>query len=235
MQTEADGNRICWDEFSAEEALVVLRRIAAELGGQAVSGFLDAHQWVPLARQPGVLLDGGHPQAQFRRAALGMERIPLAISRCAMAQLPPAVHTARQLRSWLYRQEIPDSSLGDIVVTDHLQLVTDPRVGLAVAGLTGEVLPSWSEPRVAIKRATAAGPRADAVTAAVFGVSRGEAQTAIKHGFLFADYSPVEKRTQTVAAGQHLVFRTKGRAALERIEPNQRSGRIWVDYRLYPC
>jgi RNA-binding protein YlmH len=68
----------------------------------------------------------------------------------------------------------------------------------------------------------------------VFNVSRGEAQTAIKHGFVFVNFQPLSKRTQTLAPGQQLVFRTKGRAALASIELNPRSGRVWVEYYVYP-
>lgn len=235
MRIEDDRRQICWDEFSTGEALTLLRRLAADAGGKAVSGFLDTHQWVSLPSEPGIRLDGGHSCAQFRRAALGLKSVPLAINQCPASNLPAGLHTARQLRGWLYRQGAPDGSLGDIVVTDQVLAVTDPQLDLSACGLDTEQLDSWPNPQSELKRTTAAAPRADAVAAAVFAVSRGEAQTAIKHGFLFADFQPVDKRTQTLAAGQQLIFRTRGRAELVGIELNPRSGRVWVEYRLYPC
>lgn len=235
MQAEDAGPYICWDELSADEALLLLRRSAAEHDGQSVSGFLDTHQWVPLANAPGIRLDGGHPRAQFRRAAINLDVVPLRVSRLALAQLPNGVRTARQLRGWLYRNGAPDSTLGDIVVADEVALVADPQLDFARLELAAAKLNDWPEPRAGIKRTTAAGPRADAVVSALFSVSRGEAQTAIKHGFVFVDFHPLAKRTQMLAAGQEIVFRTKGRASIVQIELNPRSGRVWVEYRHYPC
>ena len=45
---------------------------------------------------------------------------------------------------------------------------------------------------------------------------------------------PQEERAQLLAAGDQLVYRTKGRAMLLSLEENPRSKRTWVEYRLYP-
>jgi len=225
---------ICWDELSAQEVLQLLRRQAANHDGSALSGFLDTHQWAPLANQAGLSFEGGHPQAQFRRGGLNRTEIPVGVFQLPADEFPENVHTPRQLRGWLYRNDAPDSSIGDIVVAGNAVVLADPALPRAVPGLALEETGSWPALQTAPQRSTAASSRADAVVSTVFNVSRGEAQTAIKHGFVFVNFQPLIKRTQTLVPGQQLVFRTKGRAALESIELNPRSGRVWVEYYVYP-
>jgi len=234
MLDEGINRNICWDELSAEEVLALLRQTAEQHGG-AVSGFLDTHQWVPLAEQPGLILNGGHPQAQFRRAGINLERLPVAIYRLPAGALPDNVHTPRQLRGWLYRNAAPDSSIGDISAAGDLTLAADPALPLAIPELALVELSGWSAELPKLQRSTAASSRADAVVSTVFNVSRGEAQTAIKHGFVFVNFQPLAKRTQTLVPGQQLVFRTKGRALLAASALNPRSGRVWVEYYFFPC
>ena len=103
-----------WSELPPQDVLRILRELAAR-DGQAQSGFLDTHQWAPLAGEGiSISLSGGHPQAQFRRAGIGLQ--PQVAITC-LPGLPPAVNSLRMLRGWLYRNGAPDGSLGDIAQT----------------------------------------------------------------------------------------------------------------------
>ena len=221
----------CWAELPAED---VLARLKAR-GPGAVSGFLDTHQWSPLSDRPGITLAGGHPAAQFRRAAFDSPEIGWRAFAVDRADLPEHGRNPRQLRGWLYRQGLPDSSLGDIIAGADWTLVTaEPDIELLEVGLKARLLTGWDAPEVEAKRTTAAGTRIDAVLTSLFRVSRGEAQTALKYGFVYLNFRPVEKRTAAVRAGDQIVYRTKGRAEVTVLEVNQRSGRVWVESRSYP-
>lgn len=226
----------CWTELPAGDIETRLQQLARQGDGTAVTGFLDTHQWSPLLEMPGITVSGGHPAAQFRRAALGAAEIGTVLFRIASQQLPPGIHTARQLRSWLYRTDLPDGCIGDIICTrDHTVLVTEPGIEPLEVGLPAGLLHAWQEPPVEVQRATAAGTRIDAMAAILFRVSRGEARTAVEHGFIFRGFAPVTKRTAQVQAGDQLVFRTKGRTEIIALDTNPRSGRQWVEYRSYPA
>lgn len=214
--------------------LALLRTIDRTTPGAASTGFLDTHQWVPLTSQPGVTIAGGHPDAQYRRAALSRSQPQLLSFSLRRVDLPDGVHTARLLRRWLYRAGLPDGALGDIIVADSALIIAAPDAGLEHA-VPGAVRSDTIElPAVPISRTTAAGPRADAVLTALFKVSRGEAQTAIKYGFVFRNCAPLTKRTTALGAGDQVVYRTKGRAEIVSIETNPRSGRVWVEFRSFP-
>jgi ribosomal 50S subunit-recycling heat shock protein len=223
-----------WAELSAPEVLALLKRIAAEEEGAAASGFLDTHQWAELQREPGLALSGGHGAAQFRRAGIGADELQVLIWRVAAKNIPEGVRTPRQLRSRLYRSGLPDSSVGDIVIDGDAVLALTPAASPAAAGLVAVQQDAWPAGLVAAKRRTASAARMDAVVSAVFSVSRGEAQTAIEYGFIFCGFQPVAKRTQTVRPGDHIVYRTKGRAEIVELAENKRSGRMWVEYRIFP-
>lgn len=208
--------------------------MAHSAGGKAVTGFLDTHQWSSLAGDLQLQLEGGHPQAQFRRAGLGV--LPqVRHFHVPRGALPEGARTARQLRGWLYRGGLPDGAVGDIVVGEHVAMAVEEDVEPAEFGLPARLVPGWQPPVMEPSRVTAAGPRIDAVVAALFKVSRGEAQTAIQYGFIFCDFRRVEKQTQQVLAGAQLVYRTKGRAEVLALNENTKSGRLWVEFRLYPA
>lgn len=225
--------RYCWAELPADEILALLREFATQ-STRAASGFLDTHQWVPLAGEDDVLIDGGHPAAQYRRASLAPAQPELHHFTAGRSELPDGVRTARQLRRWLYSAGAPDGALGDIIVDDTVSVIGSP------AGSLDRILPAlqeaanWSLPAASPRRTTAASGRADAVLTALFNVSRGEAQTAIEYGFVFRNFKPLAKRTQQLAAGDQIIYRTKGRSELISLDTNPRSGRVWVEFRSYP-
>lgn len=225
-----------WTELPAADILAQLRHLAGQPSARAVSGFLDAHQWIPLLAQPDITIEGGYPWAQYRRAALGAASNEFAFFKITPNQLPDGIHTPRQIRIWLYRAGLPPDSIGDIICGREFTIMAvEQGIEPLEVGLPAGLVPVWALPTVDLRRATAAGPRADAVLTALFRVSRGEAQTAIEHGFVFCNAAPVTKRTHQLHAGDNLLFRTKGRAELVSMETNPRSGRIWVEYRSFPA
>jgi len=225
----------CWSELPPEDILARLKSLTNQTGQGASSGFLDTHQWSALQDEPGISLTGGHPAAQHRRAAFSLPETGVRYFQVSNGDLPDQGRTVRQLRSWLYRQGLPESSLGDIIRGDELtMMVVEPDIELLEAGLPARLMKSWKPPVITAKRTTAAGPRIDAVLTSTFKVSRGEAQTALKFGFIYHNFRQVTKRTATVQAGDQIVYRTKGRAEVAAIESNPRSGRVWVESRYYP-
>jgi RNA-binding protein YlmH len=88
---------------------------------------------------------------------------------------------------------------------------------------------------LATTRTTAASRRADAQLTALFKVSRGEAQIAIEYGFVYRNFRPLTKRTQSLSIGDQIVYRTKGRAEIVGLETNPRSGRVWVEFLSFPA
>jgi hypothetical protein len=228
------GAHFVWAELPWREVQAQLARMAQAPSGPTATGFLDTHQWCYLRDDPQLVCAGGHPQAQFRRVGIG-HAPPVRHFRVERSALPEGVRTARQLRSWLYRAGLPDSAVGDIALGEYAVLVVEEDVELAELGLAARLAPDWQPALAPPARVTAAGARADAVVAALFKVSRGEAQTAIKYGFVFCDFHEVEKQTHNVPAGAQLVYRTKGRADILALDQNTKSGRLWVEFRLYPA
>jgi RNA-binding protein YlmH len=88
---------------------------------------------------------------------------------------------------------------------------------------------------VPVERLSCASTRADAIMALVFKVGRAEAQTAIEFGFAFLDFNPLTNRSARLKAGDQLVYRSKGRVEIVALEENARSGRMWVEFRRFPC
>jgi RNA-binding protein YlmH len=198
----------------------------------ACSLFLDTHQWSPLPANPSMRIAGGHPAAQFRR--VGLEAVPeVHVQR--VIEMPEEVRSARQLRLWLYRAGLPEGAVGDVVVASSQAWLVSALPELALAGLRAERVSCWAAPDVTPQKATVAANRLDAVVAAIFRVSRTEAQTAIKYGFIFLDFHAAAKQTQPLARGTQLVYRTKGRAEIVSLNEHTRSGRLWAEYRLYPA
>jgi hypothetical protein len=229
----APGAGFIWGALPWRDVLARLTRQADEHGGQAVTSFLDTHQWCYLRQDARLCIDGGHPQAQFRRITIGAAP-EVRYFRAESGALPEGVRTAKQLRAWLYRSGLPDGAAGDIVLGAYALLAVEDGIEPAELGLAAKLVSAWQPPDIPAVRVTAAGLRADAITAAVFKVSRGEAQTAIKYGFVFCDFKQVEKQTQALHPGAQLVYRTKGRAEIAALSENTKSGRLWVEYKLYP-
>ena len=224
--------RLNWRELAPSEVLAILKREAAQRGS-CCSGFLDAHQWIPLASDSRLVVTGGHTQAQFRR--VGMHCRPgVAIVRVSAEAIQRDCRSPRELRSWLRQAGLRDDDVGDVAVgPPHWAVVAGESVPLAVAAGVEECS-AWQPTDRQLATATVAANRADSVVAAVFHVSRGEAQTAIRCGFIFGDWQPLSKRTQPLSPGSQLVYRTKGRAEIVELGGTTRSGRLRITARVWP-
>jgi hypothetical protein len=215
-----------WSELAPDEVLLALRDTKA-------SGFLDTHQYAAWGPAAEVLLNGGYPHAQLRRAALAAA--PQV--RCwtmRRSDLPPNIAVPRQLRGYIQRELGLSDAVGDIVIGEHVAVAANPEVDLAELFPGAVWTDGWEPPAVRPERATAAGLRLDSIVAALFRVSRGEAQTAIEYGFVFLNFAPALKRTLAVKAGDQLVYRTKGRCELASLGENTRSGRAVVEFKRFP-
>jgi len=221
-----------WSQLSAEEVLTLLQRGSA--AGRVASGFLDTHQWAPLQAKRQLQIYGGYEEAQYRRITLSTDPPSVTYHVLTGAKLPKGVSRPQQFRHWCYRAGLPPDSLGDIVFGDQVWVIAEEDIEFPEIGLPARRENSWRPPPLPPFRITAASSRADAIVAAAFKVSRGEAQTAIEYGFVFLNFQPLTKRKQQISTGDQLVYRNKGRAQIVGLQLNPRSGRIWVEYCSFP-
>lgn len=231
-----DANpNVNWDELPPDDVLEALQQNAQANAGQACTGLLDTHQWLPLASTPGLLVSGGHPDAQFRRIALGVESVLLQYSNFAKSSLPENARSARGLRTYLEHLGVPVSALGDIAAGEDLHVCHLPGVLAGYPELQLLQVASWSPPMVKQLKFTIAANRLDALVSSAFKVGRAEAQVAIKHGFVFLNFCQATKRTHNIKPGNQVVFRTKGRVEILTLETNRRSGRLMVEIASFPA
>lgn len=204
------------------------------MGSGTVTGFLDAHQWIPLAKL-GVATWGGHPNAQFRRASgqpLPAETVELLLS---SAESWRKIADARTLRRALADLGGSRTAIGDLLIGSSPCAVVTPAAAAVLKEAGWSTAPGWPGPAESPKKVTVSASRLDAVVAAVFRVSRGEAQTAIEYGFVFLDFQPPASRKVECRADDQIVFRGKGRAVLRAVGEQTRSGRLWLEYELFPA
>ena len=220
-----------WPELEADEVLRCAQRGLAGEAGFLPSGFLDTHQWLGLLELSGIAINGGFPLAQFRVAHADAASAPLQFATIDPASLPVNARTVSGLRTLLRASTFPDAAVGDIYLDDRFVLAVLSSQSLESVGL--DVDYSDVAPTLALReeRLTAASLRADAVISAAFRVSRAEAQKAIQYGFVYSNFQPVLKRSQELAVGARLVYRTKGSLELADAGINPRSGRSWLSVR----
>lgn len=224
-----------WDELPAADVLTILKAAAKGSGSQSVSGFLDIHQWLPLAGKPGLVIEGGHPAAHFRRAALGRDSVSILHLNIVPATLPENARSARGLRAYLQHLGIPVFALGDIAAGDYLHVCSLPDAFTNQPELALQKVTGWSPRTIKPHRFSMAANRLDTFVSGAFRVGRAEAQVAIKNGFVFVDFRLATKRTQQINAGNQIVFRTKGRAEILKMQPNPRSKRMMVEVSPFPA
>lgn len=70
--------------------------------------------------------------------------------------------------------------------------------------------------------------RLDAVLSSAFGISRGKAQDAIRMGITYVNGCQIMKADKTVAEGDKLVIRGKGKAKLREISGKSKKDRIYI-------
>ncbi len=77
---------------------------------------------------------------------------------------------------------------------------------------------------------TVASLRLDNIVASAFGLSRANAQEAIRRGIVFVNSREVLKTDSPVEEGDRIVLRGKGRVAIKEIGGTSRKGRIYVRF-----
>lgn len=76
-------------------------------------------------------------------------------------------------------------------------------------------------------------PRADAVIARLYGLSRGDAQTLFRQGRVFMDDAPCERPDDTLKEGQILSVRGYGRARYAGIDGQSKKGKLYLLMEIY--
>lgn len=97
------------------------------------------------------------------------------------------------------------------------------RVGVTVSVGASEPFPQAG--KLVEFSETVASLRLDCVVAAIYGLSRGVAAEAIAEGVVFVDSLVCQKPTKTVAAGNKINFRGRGRVQVVDTEGLSRKGR----------
>jgi hypothetical protein len=228
-----ETTRLNWDELEPGDAGKLLRQ-QLDSGGEAVSGFLDCHQWIPLAESSTFQTEGGHPDAHLRVAYAGTPP-QLEFWEFISTSLPQNTRTVRGLRQLLKSNGMQPSQAGDIAASaGKLHIISLPAAADVLMKLDAVRSSAWLPEPLPTQRRTAASQRLDAVASALFNVSRSEAQTAIDYGFTYINFSVATKRSANLRGGDQLIYRTKGRVELVGFELNKRSKRYWVDFRIFP-
>jgi len=217
-----------WEELNSAEVVARLEYLQRS-GLTPVSDFLDIHQWLPLDDRPGLAIDGGYPDAQLRRVALGQANAPLAFHNIQPESLPPNARAAHGARVVLGKACGRIGRIGDVAMGSHLAVVAEPGAIEGISEITAQSVPRWSPPDPQTKRVTAAANRIDAVVAAAYQLSRDEAQTALKYRFIFVNFAAVTKRTTAVRPGDVIIFRAKGKVQVRDLGHSSRSGRCWLE------
>jgi hypothetical protein len=221
-----------WDELSAAE-------IVAALGSpgnpQPISTpFLDCHQWIPLVEQFGWQAAGGFPDSQWRCVYQAATAPSMRFWQLSGFTLGGTSQSGRGARRAL-GQRLPAGSFGDLLYgTRFLTLAALPQADACLIELGAQLLAEAPLIDYAVKRTTVPSPRLDAVAAAIFHVSREEAQTALEYGFVFMNFKEASKRSVLARATDIVVYRSKGRAVIAGCELNPRSKRYWLDYSVFP-
>lgn len=231
MNPDLTGFR--WSELPAEDVELRLQ-LLEKSGWQACSGFLDTHQWSRLLHSTSIKLYAAFADAQYRIAAIGAALPRTAFFSIERQQIPATMNRPAQIRELLHSKLGVYDAVGDIVLADRVWLVANAELEADLSLFKAERDGQWLAPVPTLLRASAASARLDAVSAAVFHVSRGEALTAIEYEFVYVNFLLPAKRTLQVKPGDQLVYRTKGRAHITALTVNQRSGRMWIEYLLYP-
>ena len=75
--------------------------------------------------------------------------------------------------------------------------------------------------------------RADAVVAAVFNLSRGDAAEAVKRGLVTLNYKILESLDKKISGGDTLSLKGKGKAMIIRAEDYSKKGRLFLEIKKY--
>ncbi len=222
------------------------------------TGFLSLAEQAILERaQPQGLLWGGYedaerklllflPEWMEREDALQGEDCPLAVLRVTLAKGAPAL-THRDYLGSLLALGVERSVAGDILVREggaDIVVLRDMAVFLQQnwtqagrAALQTEVLPlselRQAAYRVVEKRDTVASLRLDSVLAAMFSLSRGNAQEAVRQGLVAVNGRLAVKPDSLLTEGDRVSLRGKGKAVLKEVGGKSRKDRDCIVFERY--
>lgn len=221
------------------------------------TAFLDAAQCAEAAREfahTKHLLYGGYEDAERRVMvflpdyfdALPAEDDPLALLRVRIPKGSREL-THRDYLGSILALGVDRSVVGDILVrpdgADIVVLASMAeffRMNYTQAGrasLSAEILPvcelASAEIHTTFKKDTVASLRLDNIVSSAFDLSRAKAQEAVKGGIVFVNGFVCEKPDASVAEGDKLVLRGKGKVVLAEIGKTTRKDRIFITLELY--
>ncbi len=136
--------------------------------------------------------------------------------------------------------------VGDILVGDESIILLDKKIApfvfenLKKVGRLGVFLKEISfdeikpndEPYVEVS-ATVASLRLDALCASAFKISRTEAASAIESGLVSKNWIHCENASETLAEGDLISFRGRGRAKIAVVGGVSKKGRTFVNFKVY--
>lgn len=240
-----------------ERALESAARLSGEKGLTRFTRFLDPAQRrlaKALAAQAGCGCEdwGGYPEAERavacffpRGEAPERGEYPLACMRSTYsARFCSLSH--RDLLGAFMALGLTRACIGDIIIGDGIiYLFADVRTApFIAANLTqagraalsfealGEI-PPMPEPKGSAFRAVVPSLRLDAVIAAAYRLSRGEAAEAVRAGLVKLDHIPCVRTDAQVPAGAMLSLRGAGRVRLSSVDGETRKQRIGVTFFKY--
>ena len=232
-------------------------RLAAGKGLTRFTRFLDPAQLMQarqIARSAGARLDswGGYEGAERAIAcfypegeAPGREEYPLVCLRSGFASKFCSL-SHRDLLGAFMALGLTRSCVGDMIVQDANVFLFAERqtAGFIAEGLTSagraalrfEVLgeiPPMPEPKGTAFSAVVSSLRLDAVLAAAYRLSRGDAAEAIRAGLVKLDHLPCDRVDQSVCEGSLLSLRARGRVRLSSVDGMTKKQRIGVTFFRY--
>ncbi len=109
----------------------------------------------------------------------------------------------------------------------HLQKVGQQPVSVSAIDTEALQLP---QEQLTVRQGNVASMRLDGVAAEVFGLSRGEAQTAVTKGLVFLNHLQCGKAEKLVVEGDTITLRGVGRAKIVALSGTSRKGRQFLQY-----
>ena len=219
-------------------------------GSLAHTGFLSLAEQAVLERaHPRGFFWGGYEDAERKillflpewmeaEDALQGEDCPLAVLRVGLAKGAPAL-THRDYLGSLLALGVERSVAGDILVREggaDILVLRDMAAFLQQnwtqagrAALQTEILAMselrQAETRAVEKRDTVASLRLDSVLAAMFSLSRGNAQEAVRQGLVAVNGHLAVKPDSMLSEGDRVSLRGKGKAVLKEVSGKSRKDR----------
>lgn len=232
-----------------EKRLHELALRAARRGEAAFTHFMDLNQIqqaMTAANKERIhlILEGGYPDAERRIGAFydcePPEEWQWPIQPVEISWRPQfGTPEHRDLLGALMALGFERERMGDIVLTDDKAYVfAEPEMAeyivrsLESAGRVTvkcrlvEGVPDLPQPKGKIFRDTVASMRLDAVLAAGFSISRGDAAEQISRGKVFINQAQQLRGDITVCEGDLISLRGEGRLRVESIDGETRKGRI---------